>query len=245
MRKPIIYIILIYAAILPVFAQNSLEIFNSQTYFEFMDTSIKNPISYEEINECAGLLYQESGVASYYARRFHGRKTANGELFNNKKMTIAHKTLPFGSIVQIRQTDTDSSILVRVNDRGPFVSDRIIDLSTLAAERLHVDALTEVTIKTIIPNEDFFPINYDYYFAFSYLLDPMCIESTAFTVLEEVHSFDKALGVLDFYITANSNRDFYLCVPANEYNKKAINDDDFIYYIAKINRDSDQLLIKD
>ena len=72
----------------------------------------------------------------------------------------------------------------------------------------------------------------------------MCIESDAFTRLEEVSSFDNALEVVDFYIAVNNNRDFYLGVPANEYNKKAINNDDFIYYIAKINRDTEQMLIK-
>ena len=77
-----------------------------------------------------------TGVASYYGRRFHGRRTANGERFNMRAMTAAHKTLPFGTKVRVTNRRNGRSVVVRINDRGPFIRGRTIDLSRGAAERI-------------------------------------------------------------------------------------------------------------
>ncbi len=77
-----------------------------------------------------------TGVASYYGRRFHGRLTANGERFNMNAMTAAHKTLPFGTRVRVTNPRNGRSVTVRINDRGPFIRGREIDLSRGAAERI-------------------------------------------------------------------------------------------------------------
>jgi len=77
-----------------------------------------------------------TGVASYYGRRFHGRLTANGERFNMRAMTAAHKTLPFGSKVRVTNPRNGREVTVRINDRGPFTPGRTIDLSRAAAERI-------------------------------------------------------------------------------------------------------------
>ena len=82
--------------------------------------------------------YAETGIASWYGRRFHGRRTANGETFNMYAMTAAHRTLPMPSVVRVTRLDDERSVTVRVNDRGPFVDNRIIDLSLVAAERLGI-----------------------------------------------------------------------------------------------------------
>jgi rare lipoprotein A len=76
------------------------------------------------------------GYASYYADRLHGRRTASGERYHVRKLTAAHRTLPFGTLVRVRVLKTDASVKVRINDRGPFVKGRIIDLSWLAAKKL-------------------------------------------------------------------------------------------------------------
>ncbi|MEP2736111.1 MAG: septal ring lytic transglycosylase RlpA family protein [Erythrobacter sp.] len=75
-------------------------------------------------------------VASYYGKRFHGRLTANGERFNMNAMTAAHKTLPFGTKVRVTYPRNGRSIVVRINDRGPFIRGRAIDLSRGAAAKL-------------------------------------------------------------------------------------------------------------
>ena len=78
----------------------------------------------------------EVGAASYYADRFHGRQTASGERYDRNAYTAAHRRLPFGTKVQVTRLDTGSSVEVRINDRGPFVKGRVIDLSYAAAKRL-------------------------------------------------------------------------------------------------------------
>lgn len=80
--------------------------------------------------------YVQEGKASFYADRFEGRVTASGERYTHQKATCAHLSLPFGSLVRVTNIANGSSIVVRVNDRGPFVANRIIDLSQSAAERL-------------------------------------------------------------------------------------------------------------
>lgn len=78
------------------------------------------------------------GYASYYADEFHGRKTANGETYDMHAMTAAHRTLPFGTKVRVTNTSNGKSIVVRINDRGPFKDDRIIDVSLGAAKQIGI-----------------------------------------------------------------------------------------------------------
>ncbi|HEX8278857.1 MAG TPA: septal ring lytic transglycosylase RlpA family protein [Segetibacter sp.] len=78
----------------------------------------------------------ETGRASYYADKFQGRKTANGETFKQSKRTAAHKTLPFGTKVTVKNLVNGKSVKVRINDRGPFVNGRNIDLSRKAAKKI-------------------------------------------------------------------------------------------------------------
>ena len=78
------------------------------------------------------------GLASYYAKQFHGKKTANGETFDMYGLSAAHKTLPFNTWLEVKNLSNGRTIIVRINDRGPFVKGRIIDLSYGAAKELHM-----------------------------------------------------------------------------------------------------------
>ncbi|MDR1396793.1 MAG: septal ring lytic transglycosylase RlpA family protein [Desulfarculales bacterium] len=93
--------------------------------------------------------YRETGIASWYGPNFHGRSTSNGEKYDMEAMTAAHKTLPMNTWVQVANIKTGQSAVVRVNDRGPFVDKRIIDLSKAAARQVGVlapgTAMVEVT----------------------------------------------------------------------------------------------------
>ncbi len=80
--------------------------------------------------------HREIGEASWYGKKFHGRATSSGEIYDMYKMTAAHKTLPLPTYVRVRRLDTDASVVVRVNDRGPFLKGRIIDLSYVAARKI-------------------------------------------------------------------------------------------------------------
>jgi rare lipoprotein A len=95
--------------------------------------------------------YKAEGVASWYGQKFHGYYTSNGEIFNMYDMTAAHKTLPLPSFVKVTNLENGKSAIVRVNDRGPFHDDRIIDLSYAAAYRLgyHNQGTAKVQIEAI------------------------------------------------------------------------------------------------
>lgn len=82
--------------------------------------------------------YDKKGLASWYGDKYHGKPTATGEIFNKNAMTAAHKTLPLNSMLHVQNLETGESIMVRLNDRGPFVKGRIIDLSEAAARELGV-----------------------------------------------------------------------------------------------------------
>ena len=80
--------------------------------------------------------FSETGIASWYGHRFHSRQTANGEVFNMYAMTAAHRVLPMPSVVRVTNLSNDRSVIVRINDRGPYAHERIIDLSLSAAEKI-------------------------------------------------------------------------------------------------------------
>lgn len=77
-----------------------------------------------------------TGIASFYDAKFQGRRTASGERFNNSALTAAHKSLPFGSLVKVTNVRNSKSVVVRINDRGPYVRGRVIDLSKAAAKKI-------------------------------------------------------------------------------------------------------------
>ncbi|MBU2541633.1 MAG: septal ring lytic transglycosylase RlpA family protein [Candidatus Omnitrophica bacterium] len=92
------------------------------------------------------------GIASWYGKRFHGRKTAAGERYNMYGLTAAHPSLPLGSIVKVKNLSNNREVIVRINDRGPYIKGRIIDLSLAAACELRMvrKGITKVEI-TVLP----------------------------------------------------------------------------------------------
>lgn len=93
----------------------------------------------------------EYGEASWYGKKYHGRKTASGEKYNMNKLTAAHRTLPFGTKVRVTRLDNGRSVVVRINDRGPFVRGRIIDVSREGAKKLDMirDGIADVRVEII------------------------------------------------------------------------------------------------
>lgn len=99
---------------------------------------------------CAQTFYQ-TGKASYYASYFEGQRTASGETFSNSKLTAAHRSLPFGTKVLVTNLANQKTVIVTINDRGPFIKGRIIDLSQRAARDLgfYQQGLATVSIETV------------------------------------------------------------------------------------------------
>ncbi len=107
--------------------------------------SSANTTKYEDNNaEVVTVMY---GKASYYGTEFDGRSTANGETFSNREYTAAHKSLPFGSMVKVTNLVNNKSVVVRINDRGPYVAGRVIDISRKAAEELDMIRAGVIDVK--------------------------------------------------------------------------------------------------
>jgi len=106
-------------------------------------------------SQATDTLYKKEGVASYYAKKFHGRKTANGDMFHVDSLTAAHKTLPFGTMVRVTNLKNQKSVIVRINDRGMAGKKRVIDLSPAAAREIGMikSGLQKVRVEEILaPN---------------------------------------------------------------------------------------------
>ncbi|WP_440053777.1 septal ring lytic transglycosylase RlpA family protein [Pseudoalteromonas sp. T1lg65] len=111
-----------------------------------------NGVRYTPMSDEKG--YTEQGIASWYGRKFHGYHTSNGEIYNMFDMTAAHKTLPLPSFVKVTNLDNGKSAIVRVNDRGPFHDERVIDLSYAAAYKLgyHTQGTARVKLEAVTLN---------------------------------------------------------------------------------------------
>ncbi|MDP2693444.1 MAG: septal ring lytic transglycosylase RlpA family protein [Gallionella sp.] len=98
--------------------------------------------------------YKERGIASWYGKKFHGRRTSSGEVYDMYGMTAAHPTLPIPSYARVTNTATKKSIVVRVNDRGPFLHERVMDLSYTAAHKLGIigNGSSEVEVESLAPD---------------------------------------------------------------------------------------------
>ena len=91
----------------------------------------------------------QTGVASWYGHPFDGRLTANGETYDMEKLTAAHRTLPFGTVLRVENLSNDKTVEVRINDRGPFVQGRIIDLSHAAAQAISMPGIANVQLDVV------------------------------------------------------------------------------------------------
>jgi rare lipoprotein A len=115
-----------------------------------------NPVANEDAASttpaCAcGNTFRQTGIATWYGKRFHGRRTASGERYDMHALTAAHRTLPLGACVRVTALGGARSVIVRINDRGPFVRGRIIDLSYAAAQALGVGSAgnAQVTLERV------------------------------------------------------------------------------------------------
>jgi rare lipoprotein A len=97
----------------------------------------------------APIVQNEEGIASWYGHPYHGRPTASGEIYNMYGMTAAHRTLPFGTRVNVHDLENGHEVTVRINDRGPFVEGRILDLSYAAAQAMHMPSMAQVRLEIL------------------------------------------------------------------------------------------------
>lgn len=129
----------------------------------------------------------QTGTASYYANKFQGRKTSSGEIFSQEKLTAAHKSLPFGTLVRVKNLSNDSVVVVKINDRLPQSSTRMIDLSYAAAEQLNFirKGLTKVTIEEVKEYKGEFYAANDYLYYKGDIVTLSCGVEDTVTIVKE------------------------------------------------------------
>ena len=140
--------------------------------------------------------FAEQGIASWYGKDFHGRKTSNGEIYDMYAMTAAHKTLPMNVYLQVTNLDNGRSTVVRVNDRGPFVKSRILDLSYSAANELGVvgPGTAPVRIEALGYRDETQTGSAPYYrHPVSYDIGPFMVQVGAFTVKDNAYRLAEKL----------------------------------------------------
>ncbi len=114
----------------------------------FLSVSIFIPLNLQAQELESKNVFRQEGIASWYGNEFNGRPTASGEIFDSSQLTAAHPNLPFGTVLVVTNQHNNKKVTVRVNDRGPFVAARIIDVSRAAAEQL--DMITTGTAPVVI-----------------------------------------------------------------------------------------------
>lgn len=161
--------------------------------------------------------YRQEGKSSWYGRRFHKRRTASGELFDMNRLTAAHRYLPFGTIVRVKNVENDNVLLVRITDRGPFVYSKVIDLSYYSAKLLGAIGNPFVEIEALVPKEDVeLDLSENYYFGYSFDYPLVCLPESKIKFINEFDNFEDAV---EYYrIAQNMYPDtfVYLFVPMNQ-----------------------------
>jgi rare lipoprotein A len=167
-----------------------------------------------QIDKSEDSYFNQVGIASHYGRKFHGRKTSSGERFDKDDYTAAHKKLPFGTILRVRNISNDRVIFVRVNDRGPFKRTRIVDVSNAAAKYLKLDGIGRVEIdnfqlkrNTELSKSDL--SLEENYVAYSSYNDLFVINKAD---IEVIHSYSDFKEAVNKYLEISHTKDVYLCV---------------------------------
>ncbi len=153
--------------------------------------------------------FKQEGKASYYADQFHGRSTANGESFDMDGFTAAHRTLPFGSIVRVSNPENNTAIVVMVNDRGPFVHKRVIDMARGAARCIDV-SLQKVNLEAFKPKEFEAEDSHIGFLGTSY--EPYRVQASALKVSDTLECFSDAVRKHRILAAKSTQNDVFLVV---------------------------------
>ncbi len=208
-----------------VFMVNAESNYLSPNYTEIANIVSKHIIAAKDIESYNISYYfehKETGNASWYGKRFHNRKTACGERYNMYALTAAHKKLPLGSIVRVTNNATKESVLLKINDRGPYVKKRIIDLSYSSARRISGATNPNVKIETLLAqsNAELIPTDDDYYFGYSYELPLVCIPAKVINFAYTGKDFDKAIEKYEKTIADNPGKLVYIFTRAGKIRYK-------------------------
>lgn len=217
---------------------------NIKAYDYEMDKTASETVyqdSTKSIND-EELLFEQTGFSSWYGHKFHNRKTANGERYNKTQFTAAHKTLPFGSIVRVTNLKNNKSVLVRINDRGPYVKKRIIDLSHRAAKELGALGNPKVKIETLLLPEKSFVMKdtaTNYLFAYSFSELAAFVPADSFIIMQQYEDFNSAAEEYHKIASKFPNRKYFLLFDFDADLEEKDTSNKGIYYIGISRKDFD------
>lgn len=181
-----------------------------------LSKSEKKSPTIEEYDISEFFYYTQDGKTSWYGKKFHRRRTASGETFDMFRLTGAHRSLPFGTIVRVKNLNNNRTVLIRITDRGPFIYSRILDLSYRAAIELEALGNPRVKIETLVPEPELLTsLNDEYYFGYSFDYPLVCLPKNKLKIFGEFDDFDKAVEIYKSTLEMNSNLFIYLFVPSN------------------------------
>jgi rare lipoprotein A len=192
-------------------------------------------IDYYDFDYGSSYLWSSIGISSYYGNKFHLRPTASGERYNKNDYTAAHRTLPFGTIIRVSNPNTNKSTLVRINDRGPFIRKRIVDLSLKAALAIDGLGIPKVILEGFSPNSfNFSGELTNYFLAYSFLNKPMLIQPELFEIADSTKNFDDIITAYKEIIFVNPSLEnsIFVLVKVSDYRE---NPNDVVYYLGSIN----------
>jgi len=178
--------------------------------------------------------YEETGRSSWYGKRFHHRKTSSGERYDMYAYTAAHRTLPFGTIVRVTNLENNQSVLVKINDRGPFVRKRIIDLSATAVKDIDAFSSDMVKVETMIAGAaDVAKMQrtQDFFVGYSFDRPLVCLPQSTLQFIDTAHTFSQAIEQYR-ELLSSYKKDLYLMVPFSSIKKDNSMNDDEVYFIA-------------
>lgn len=188
--------------------------------------------------EVSSFYYSNTGKGSFYGKRFHNRKTASGERYDMHGYTAAHKSLPFGTIVRVINEDTGLKTLVKINDRGPFTRNRVIDLSRQSAEAISGLGLPNVKIEALVmPNDFDNKTDKRYYFGYSFDFPLLIALSDEIEIIDSSNSFDEAFEMYQKAIENTKITEIYLFVDFAKPYFANSEGSDYRYYIAYLGKD--------
>ncbi|OGU38373.1 MAG: hypothetical protein A2X61_14925 [Ignavibacteria bacterium GWB2_35_12] len=173
--------------------------------------------------------YTNTGTASWYGKKFHLRKTANGELFNMYEYSAAHRDLPFGTILKVSNVDNGLAVLVRINDRGPFIGNRILDLSYSSSIEIGNTGLSKVLIEGFIPGRVNFGENVpdNYFFCYSITTPIAFIHKSDVEVIGFSRDFNEGIKLYKNYLARHPKNISYIAVSSEQIMKKEKVDEKF------------------
>ncbi len=177
--------------------------------------------------------FMQEGKSSWYGKNFHNRRGASGERFDMNRLTAAHRKLPFGTIVRVKNLQNNRTILLRITDRGPFIRSKIIDLSYYSAKKLEALGNPPILLEALVYDPEVQEnLDKDYLFGYSYNYPLVCLPKNKLKIIGAFYDFDEAINEYEKILSSFTSNFLFLLVPPNQVYKHINEVDSPQYFIG-------------